>query len=87
MIPGEARGTIAGLGETFDLVFIDAEKDDYVGHFLAAIDRVRIGGLVLADNVVSHDLSADQAMLRARPDVETLTLPQERGIEYTLKVG
>ena len=87
VIPGEARGTIAGLGETFDLVFIDAEKDDYVGHFLAAIDRVRIGGLVLADNVVSHDLSAYQAMLRARRDVETLTLPLDRGLEYTLKVG
>ena len=87
VMPGDAQRTIRDLGGTFDLVFIDAEKDDYVDHFLAAIDRVRIGGLVLADNVVSHDLSAYQAMLRARPDVETLTLPLERGLEYTLKAG
>ena len=87
VMPGDARRTIRDLGGTFDLVFVDAEKDDYVDHFLAAIDRVRIGGLVLADNVVSHDLSAYQAMLRARPDVETLTLPLERGLEYTLKAG
>ncbi len=70
-----------------DLVFLDAEKDDYVAHFAAVLPRLRPGGLVLADNVVSHDLSAYQAMLRARDDVETVTLPIERGIEYTVKLG
>jgi len=87
VMTGEARALVGGLAGPFDLVFIDAEKDDYVDHFLAVIDKVRVGGLVLADNVVSHDLSAYQAMLRGRGDVETVTLPIERGLEYTLKVG
>jgi hypothetical protein len=41
--------------------------------------------LVLADNVTSHDLSAYQAMLTARDDMETVTLPLERGIEFSCK--
>ena len=87
VLAGEARALVAGLAGPVDLVFIDAEKDDYVDHFLAVIDKVRPGGLVLADNAVSHDLSAYQAMLRARSDVETLTLPLDRGLEYTLKAA
>ena len=85
VIPGDARATIATLPGPFDLVFIDAEKDDYVAHFQAAIDRVRPGGLILADNVTSHDLSAYQGLLRERGDVETLTVPIGRGVEFTVR--
>ena len=87
VVAGDARATVASLPGPFDLVFIDAEKDDYVDHFEAVIDRVRSGGLILADNVVSHDLSAYQAMLRARSDVETVTIPIDRGVEFTLKTA
>lgn len=68
-----------------DLVFIDAEKDDYSRLFLAIVDRVRTGGLILTDNVVSHDCSVYLEMLATRADVITQTLPFERGIEFTLK--
>ena len=87
VVAGDARTTVATLPGPFDLVFIDAEKDDYVDHLEAVIDRVRPGGLILADNVISHDLSAYQAMLRARGDVETVTIPIGRGIEFTLKTA
>lgn len=86
VLPGDARKSIDALAGPFDLVFIDAEKDDYPDHFLAVIAKVRPSGLILADNVVSHDLSAYQALVRGRDDVTTMTLPFERGIEYTLKV-
>ncbi len=46
---------------------------------------MRSGGVILSDNVVSHDVSAYQAMLRERNDVDTVTLPIERGIEFTVK--
>ena len=87
VIGGDARMAIARLPGPFDLVFIDAEKDDYVDHFLAVVDRVRVGGVVVADNVVSHDLSAYQAMLRGRRDVATVTVPLERGVEFSVKVA
>jgi caffeoyl-CoA O-methyltransferase len=87
VVAGDARATVASLPGPFDLVFIDAEKDDYVDHLEAVIDRVRPGGLILADNVISHDLSAYQALLRARGDVETVTIPIGRGVEFTLKTA
>ena len=86
VLTGDARALVAGQVGPFDLVFVDAEKDDYVAHFLAVVAKVRPGGLILADNVVSHDLAAYQAMLREREDVETVTVPIGRGVEYTLKV-
>jgi caffeoyl-CoA O-methyltransferase len=87
IVAGDARTTVASLSGPFDLVFIDAEKDDYVDHFVAVVDQVRPGGLILADNVISHDLSAYQAMLRARSDVKTVTIPIDRGVEFTLKTA
>lgn len=87
VIPGDARATIATLDGPFDVVFIDAEKDDYVAHFEAAIDLVRPGGLILADNVTSHDISAYQDLVRSRTDMETVTVPIGRGIEFTVKVA
>jgi caffeoyl-CoA O-methyltransferase len=87
VVAGEARATVASLPGPFDLAFIDAEKDDYVDHFAAVVDRVEIGGLILADNVISHDLSAYQAMLRSRSDVETVTVPIDRGVEFTVKTA
>ena len=84
VIAGDARATLATLPGPFDLVFIDAEKDDYVGHFAAVIDKMRPNGAILADNVISHDCSAYQAMLRARSDIETATVPIGRGVEFSV---
>jgi|SRR5215217_7070102 len=75
VVLGDARQTAAALTGPLDFVFIDAEKDDYVDHFAATFPLLRSGGLILADNVTSHDLSAYQAMLRECDDVETVTLP------------
>jgi len=87
VVAGDAQTTVANLPGPFDLVFIDAEKDDYVDHLESVIDRIRSGGLILADNVISHDLSAYQAALQARSDVETVTIPIDRGVEFTLKTA
>lgn len=77
----EVAGALDGLG----LVFIDAEKDDYTRLFEAVIDHVLPGGLILTDNVVSHDCTAYLSFLRQRSDVTTVTLSYERGIEWTVK--
>jgi caffeoyl-CoA O-methyltransferase len=87
VVAGDARTTVASLPGSFDLVFIDAEKDDYVDHLQAVVDRVRVGGLILADNVISHDVAAYKAALRARSDLETVTIPIDRGVEFTVKTA
>ncbi len=75
---------IAAMHETIDMVFLDAEKDDYPRHFGNVVERVRPGGLILTDNVTSHDCRALLEMIRARDDVITQTIPFERGLEYTV---
>ena len=87
VVPGDARAILASYVGPIDLLFIDAEKNDYPEHLLAAVDKLRVGGVILADNVTSHDVSAYQSLLRERPDLATVTLPIERGIEYTVKLG
>ena len=49
---GHALELIPTLDMTFDLVFIDADKLNYSNYFDLIIDKVRPGGLILADNVL-----------------------------------
>ncbi|MGB3869924.1 MAG: O-methyltransferase [Flavobacteriales bacterium] len=49
---GPALEVIPNLQAPFDLVFIDADKENYPNYFDAVIDKVRPGGLIIADNVL-----------------------------------
>jgi caffeoyl-CoA O-methyltransferase len=49
---GNALDIIPTLNEIFDLVFIDADKSNYINYFDLVIDKVRPGGFILADNVL-----------------------------------
>jgi len=49
---GFATEVIPTLPESFDLVFIDADKPNYSNYYDLVIDRVRPGGFIIADNVL-----------------------------------
>ena len=49
---GQAADIIKTLPETFDLVFIDADKPNYANYYNLVFDKVRPGGFILADNVL-----------------------------------
>ena len=51
-IIGDATKEINNLNETFDIVFIDADKQNYSLYYDLVIDKVRTGGFILADNVL-----------------------------------
>jgi caffeoyl-CoA O-methyltransferase len=65
---GPALTIIPQLPTPFDLVFIDADKPNYPNYFDAVIDRVRPGGLIIADNVLWSG-----RVLRPGPDAEETT--------------
>lgn len=49
---GVAAEIIPTLPETFDLVFIDADKPNYSNYYNLVFDRIRPGGFIIADNVL-----------------------------------
>jgi len=52
LVIGDALTVIPGIQETFDLVFIDADKKNYSTYYDMVFDRVRSGGYIIADNVL-----------------------------------
>lgn len=49
---GDAATVVPALDEVFDLVFLDAGKLDYPQHYELALEKMRPGGFLLADNVL-----------------------------------
>jgi caffeoyl-CoA O-methyltransferase len=49
---GEALNVIPYLPETFDIVFIDADKPNYSNYYDLCFNKVRRGGFIIADNVL-----------------------------------
>ena len=86
LIEGDAAETIPGINDVFDIVFLDAEKDDYERLFQAARKKLEPGALVIADNVLSHGETLG-AYVRARqsdPSLESVTVPLDRGLELSV---
>jgi predicted O-methyltransferase YrrM len=86
LMEGDAFETLPQIQDVFDVVFIDAEKEDYERLFLLARDKVEPGALVVADNVLSHaeTLGAYSAARQADPTTESVTLPLDRGLELSV---
>ena len=66
---GNALDIIPTLNEIFDLVFIDADKSNYINYFDLVIDKVRPGGFILADNVLWSG-----KVLNKNPDNDTKSI-------------
>ena len=97
---GDAVETIASLPEepTFDLVFLDADKESYGKYYDLALPRLRRGGLVVADNtlwsgkVLEPKSASDQAIVAfnakvtADPRVENVLLSVRDGVMLARKM-
>lgn len=59
-IIGNATQEISKLEETFDLIFIDADKQNYSLYYDLVFDKLRSGGFILADNVLWSGKITDQ---------------------------
>jgi predicted O-methyltransferase YrrM len=92
---GEAVAVIPNLDMKFDLVFIDADKENYLNYFELILPKMNKGGIVLSDNVLwsgkvleplqPNDLSTKilleyNHLLANDPRVETVLLPIRDGL-------
>jgi len=84
LVEGDARDTLAKVGGSFDVVFIDAWKDDYEWYFAEARTKLEPGGVVVADNVgTSETVKAYAQARQADPTVVSVTVPIGNGLEVT----
>lgn len=91
---GDALKITGELNESWDLVFIDADKENYTNYFNRIFAQVKSGGFILADNVLFHgqvlekEIKGKNAkaiqqfndMMLERTDVEKLMLPVRDGL-------
>ncbi len=86
LVEGDAKETLLAIDDVFDVVFLDAEKEDYERLFGLARTKVEPGALVVADNVLSHadPLARYSAARQADPTLESVTVPLDRGLELSV---
>jgi predicted O-methyltransferase YrrM len=86
LIEADALEVLHELEDVFDVVFIDAEKSQYEHYFAHARKRVEAGGLVVADNVLSHRETLEEysQARQSDPTLLSTTLPLDRGLELSV---
>lgn len=86
VVEGDALAVLPQIEDVFDVVFIDAEKDDYERLFELARGHVEPGALIVADNVLSHrgTLGPYSSARQSDPTLESVTVPLDRGLELTV---
>ena len=73
LVLADAKDYIPTIKEEIDLVFIDADKKNYLNYYHLVIDKLKSGGLIIADNVL---WSGKITMPENEMDKETLALHQ-----------
>jgi predicted O-methyltransferase YrrM len=98
---GEALKIIPSLDETWDLVYIDADKPNYLNYYNLVFDHVRPGGFILADNALwdgkvlapdtrsrdTHGIIDFNEFVMKDERVENLLLPFRDGIMIIQKLS
>lgn len=97
---GDVHTIIPTLQQTWDLVFIDADKVSYLDYFNMVLPSVRVGGYILADNVFFHGqvfeeplqgknakaIAAFNTTIINREDVTVTVVPLRDGLSVIQKV-
>ena len=97
---GDAKEVIKKIDEIFDIIFIDADKENYIEYYNLCIDKLKSGGLIIADNVLwtgkvvaptSYDDELTQylidfnEMVKNDERVENIILPLRDGLNIIIK--
>ena len=97
---GDALKIVDELNESWDLVFIDADKENYSNYFNLVLPKLRPNGFILADNTLFHGqilekevkgksakaIQAFNDFLLTRTDIEVVMLPLRDGLSLIRKL-
>lgn len=98
---GKALNIIPTLQATYDLIFIDADKPNYSNYFHLVIDKLKLGGVLLSDNVLWHgkvvetlkenDIATKaildyNTLLKKDNRIDTVVLPIRDGLTISRKI-
>ena len=98
---GNALQIIPTIDKKFDLIFIDADKENYVNYFHTIIDKTNSGGLILSDNVlwsgkvveqlnpkdkVTKSILEFNKLMKDDERIETVMLPIRDGLTLSRKL-
>lgn len=84
-------GSDKNSGESFDFVFIDADKERYIQYFDAVFPLVKPGGLICADNILLPERFQKYTQpyvqhVQKNPKIKSVTVPIDNGEELSLKL-
>ncbi len=88
LLPGDAFEYLRGRTEPVDFVFLDAEKEDYLAFLDLIVPLLPVGGLLVADNLISHaeDLAEFRRRVESDPRLSTVVVPIGRGELLAAKI-
>jgi predicted O-methyltransferase YrrM len=86
LLEGDAEELLPQIEDIFDVVFLDAEHTDSERHFVLVRQMLEPGGLVVADNVLSHrdELESYVRARQSDPTLVSTTVPLDRGLELSV---
>lgn len=88
VVPGDAFAYLRNRPEPFDFVFLDAEKEDYLAFYELAVPLLPAGGVLVADNLTSHEqeLAPFRDRVMADHRVSAVVVPIGRGELLAVKI-
>lgn len=88
LVHGDARSKVKEFDE-LAFCFLDAEKEMYAEFYKLIVPRLIPGGILVADNVISHKDELDKFVDKARKDkiVDSIVLPVGKGLLVCTKLG
>ena len=97
---GNALEVIPKIKRKFDLVFLDADKENYINYFELVIDKINAGGILISDNVlwsgkvvdnkkkdiITKKLIEFNNLINNDKRIETVIFPVRDGLSITRKI-
>ena len=85
---GDALKEIPKLKDTFDFLFLDAVKEDYINYFKLAYPKLTKNAIIVADNAIMFEKYMKDYLnhVRNHKNLKSVLVPIGSGVEFTLKL-